>query len=154
MVRSLLATTDGPSFHAWQGTAFDLAEEVLALRGPGWGGFILRWLRADRMRTREGLFNEWAAAAQFPPYFGLTWDAFRDCLADLPGEGYAFFLLEADQLLQDAPPDQGEILLEILRVVAEEVSPRPFHVVFQAQRDRYDTLVEGLRGAGVPFSEV
>jgi hypothetical protein len=92
--------------------------------------------------------DEWAAAAQFPPYFGGTWDALRDALSDLP-DGGTFLILEADQLLQDAPPVDGETLLAVLRDVREELAPRLFRVVLQAEPDHYDTLVQGLRGLGV-----
>ncbi len=100
------------------------------------------------MRTRRGLMDEWAAAAQFPPYFGGTWDALRDVLCDLE-EGGTFLVLEADQLLQDAPPGEGETLLAVLRDVHEDLAPKPFRVVLQAEPDRYDTLVQGLRAMGV-----
>ncbi len=100
------------------------------------------------MRTRRGLMDEWAAAAQFPPYFGGNWDALRDALADLP-DGGTFFLLEADQLLQEAPPGDWVTLLAVLREVREDLAPRPFHVVLQAEPERYGTLVQGLRAMGV-----
>jgi hypothetical protein len=100
------------------------------------------------MRTRQGLMDEWAAAAQFPPHFGGTWDALRDALADLP-EGGTFLILDADQLLQDGPPGDATTLLAVLREVREDLAPRPFQVILQAEPDRYDTLVEGLRALGV-----
>jgi hypothetical protein len=92
--------------------------------------------------------DEWAAAAQFPPHFGGTWDALRDALSDLP-EGGCFFVLEADQLLQEAPPSEAEILLAVLRDVRDDLAPQPFHLVFQAEPDRFDTLVEGLHALGL-----
>jgi hypothetical protein len=91
--------------------------------------------------------DEWAAAAQFPPHFGGTWDALRDALSDLPTGG-VFLLLEADQLLQEAPPGDGETLLAVLRDVQAELAPHPFRLVLQAEPDRYDTLVQGLRALG------
>jgi Barstar (barnase inhibitor) len=96
------------------------------------------------MRTRRGLMDEWAAAAQFQPYFGGTWDALRDALSELP-EGGRFLVLEADQLLQDAPPSEAESLVEVLRQVRADLAPRPFDLVFQADPDRFDMLMEGLR---------
>jgi hypothetical protein len=125
----------------WRGSASDLVNAA-AGHSPLW------WLRGSRMRTRPGLMDEWAAAAQFPPHFGGTWDALRDALADLP-EGGTFLILEAEQLLQDAPPDAFETLLEVLREVREDLDPLPFQVVLQAEPSRYDTLVEGLRDLGI-----
>lgn len=148
---------DAPSqvwLHAWKGTAADLADEVRALAPLECHGIRLRWLRGSRMRTKAALLEEWAAAAQFPPYFGGTWDAFRDALSDLPGEGAAFFLLDADQLLQEAPPEDGETFRAILGEAATEAAPRPFHVILQAEEPGYATLLEGLRALGQAADEV
>ena len=154
MAWAFLATAKGPRFHTWQGTAADLADEVRALGRQDPAGRRLRWLRGGHMRTKAGLLDEWAAAAQFPPYFGGTWDAFRDALAEEAGTGAAFVVLEADQLLAEAPPQEAGTFAAILREVAAEVVDRPFHVVFQAEPGAYDTVLEGLRGLGLGPDEV
>lgn len=138
---SFPAGSGGPLIRPWRGSA-DALVDLAAGHGPLW------WLRGSRMRTRPGLMDEWAAAAQFAPHFGGTWDALRDALADLP-EGGTFLVLEADQLLQDAAPTEAETLLAVLRGVREDLSPKPFRLVLQAEPDRYDTLVEGLRAMGL-----
>jgi len=125
----------------WRGTAGDL---VAASAGQP----ALWWLRGSRMRTRQGLMDEWAAAAQFPPHFGATWDALRDALADLP-EGGTFLILEAEQLLQEAPPDAFGTLLAVLRDAQVDLAPIPLRVVLQAEPERYDTLIAGLRAMGL-----
>jgi len=119
----------------WRGMAEDL---VHLAEGQA------RWLRGSRMRTRRGLMDEWAAVAQFPPHFGGTWDALRDALADLP-EGGTFLLLEADQLLQEAPPGDAEVLWSVLKAVQKDLLPRSFHLVLQAEPGAYEVLLEGLR---------
>ncbi len=131
----------GPLLQPWRGTAEALLETA-AGQAPLW------WLRGSRMRTKAGLMDEWAAAAQFPPHFGGTWDALRDALADLP-EGGTFLVLEAEQLLQDAPPEDFSTLVTVLREVREDLAPQPFRLVLQAQPEHYDTLVEGLRALGL-----
>jgi hypothetical protein len=133
--------SDGPCIQPWRGSV-DKLLEAAAGHGRVW------WLRGSRMRTRQGLMDEWAAAAQFPPHFGGTWDALRDVLADLP-EGGTFLVLEADQLLQEAPPGDGGILFAVLRNVRGELAPKPFQVILQADPGRFDTLVQGLRAMGV-----
>ena len=138
---SFLAESGGLLIHPWRGSA-DALVDVATGHAPLW------WLRGSRMRTRRGLMDEWAAAAQFPPHFGGTWDALRDALADLP-EGGTFLVLEADQLLQDAAPTEAETLLAVLRGVREDLSPKPFRLVLQAEPDRYEILVEGLHAMGV-----
>ena len=138
---SFLAESGGPLIHPWRGSADDLLD---AAPMHAWLG----WLRGSRMRTRQGLMDEWAAAAQFPPHFGGTWDALRDALCDLP-EGGTFLVLEADQLLQDAPPHEAETLWRVLRDVRGDLAPRPFRMVLQADSEDFDTLVAGLRAMGV-----
>jgi hypothetical protein len=134
---------DARLIRPFRGSAEDLIEGVTGgLLSPVW------WLRGSRMRTRRGLMDEWAAAAQLPPYFGGTWDALRDALSDLP-EGGTFLILEADQLLQEAPPDDALTLLSVLRDVREDLAPRPFGLVFQAEPAQFETLVEGLHALGL-----
>lgn len=130
----------GPLLQPWQGPAGALVDEAAA-HPSCW------WLRGSRMRTRRGLMDEWAAAAQFPPHFGGTWDALRDALADLP-DGGTFLVLEADQLLQDEPPQAMVALLDILTLVREELAPRPFRLVLQAEGPAFGTLVAGLKALG------
>lgn len=120
----------------WQGTASALVDTWAS-------GDPVRWLRASRMRTKQGLMDEWAAAAQFPPHFGGTWDALRDALADLP-EGGTFLVLEADQLLQDAPPEDAQAWLSVMRDAAEDLAPHSLRLVLQADPARYGALVAGL----------
>mgnify|MGYP000333051861 CR=1 FL=1 len=144
---SLLSTAGDTWIHVWRGTAADLVDAV-----PAEGGPPLRWLRGSRMRTRAALLDEWAAAAQFPPHFGATWDGLRDCLADLP-EGGIFLILEADQLLQEAPPEDGLTLMAVLAEVAGDLAPQPFHLVLQVEPAGHGALVEGLRTLNLPFRE-
>lgn len=144
---SRFTTAGDPWIHLWRGTAADLVDAVPAGKGP-----LLRWLRGSRMRTRAALLDEWAAAAQFPPHFGATWDGLRDCLADLP-EGGIFLILDADQLLQDAPPEDGLTLMAVLAEVVGDLAPQPFHLVLQVASARHGALVEGLRALKVAFRE-
>ena len=130
----------GPLLQPWRGVAEALVEAAAEFEGV-W------WLRGSRMRTKAALMDEWAAVAQFPPHFGGTWDALRDALADLP-EGGTFLLLEADQLFQDAPPEEIRTLVAVLQDVREDLAPMPFRIILQAEAERFETLVEGLRALG------
>ena len=145
---SFLAATQRPRVHVWSGSPSALVDEA-----PAEGARLLRWLRGSRMRTRAGLMDEWAAAAQFPPHFGGTWDSLRDSLSDLP-EGGTFLILEADQLLQDAPPEDGITLMAVLADVAEDLAPQPFHLVLQVESAQRGDLVEGLRALKVTFRDL
>ncbi|WP_243302490.1 barstar family protein [Geothrix oryzisoli] len=145
---SFLTSTQRPRVHVWSGSPSGLVDAT-----PAEPGCLFRWLRGSRMRTREGLMDEWAAAAQFPPHFGGTWDSLRDCLSDLP-EGGTFLILEADQLLRDAPPEDGTTLMAVLADAAEDLAPQPFHLVMQVEPTRRADLVEGLRALKVAYGDL
>lgn len=73
--------------------------------------YRVRELRGRKMRTLAALFDEFAAACQFPYYFGANKDAFDECLRDLDdfvGEapGYVVVVRDADDLLADDPDDR------------------------------------------------
>jgi hypothetical protein len=62
------------------------------------------------MRTVNGLFDEMAAACQFPYYFGENWAAFAECLGDLDWMNSTRFVLaitEFDEILADEAKEQG-----------------------------------------------
>ncbi|WLT31735.1 barstar family protein [Geothrix sp. PMB-07] len=97
--------------------------------------------------------EEWCKAASFPPHFGGTWDALRDVLSDLP-EGGTFLVLDADQLLQDAPSEEAHLLWMVLKAVQEDLRPKPFQLLLQAEGSAYSTLVDGLRALGLDQPDV
>lgn len=106
--------------------------------------FALRAVRGQRCPTKMELLDHWAAALQFPDYFGRNWDAFDDMLGDLgwmPAAGYAIFVTSAHRLLEDAPNDLP-VLLDIVRTAAGKHfhpdpalrrPPRRLKVVFQIE---------------------
>lgn len=63
----------------------------------------VRLIRGTRCHTEPNLFGEFAAALQFPLYFGQNWDALVDCLSDIAqwvqAEQTALIIADADHLL-------------------------------------------------------
>jgi Barstar (barnase inhibitor) len=116
----------------------------------GWAesGLVVRVVRGRKMRSREGLFNEFAAALQFPWYFGENADAFDECMADLgwlsPQSGYVVVITEPGEVLVEAGTDALAWLVESLsHACGEWARPVeqgewwdrpavPFHVVLLA----------------------
>ena len=146
-----LLKNEGPSVSVTGGSADALCDAVLELEDLRAKGLVTRWLRGSRMRTKQGLLDEFAAALQFPTNMGMNWDAFDECLNDLEwmeGEAAALFIFDADQLLQDAPPDDGVCFFEIL----DSEGDVPFHIVLQSADA--DTVLAGLRAMGVEASMV
>ena len=123
----------GAVIQLWPGSTEALLEAAAGVT-PVW------WLRGSRMRTRSALMDEWAAAAQFPPHFGGNWDALRDALSDLP-RGGTFLVLEADQLLQEAQAADSKTLFAVLHDLQDDLTPRPFRIVFQVDPARQEAIL-------------
>lgn len=133
----------GP-FFAVSAEPADLSNEA---RGWQDSGLVVRAIRGRKARTVEGLFDEFAAAFQFPYYFGENWAAFRDCITDLDWlpfrPGVVVLIYGADQVLEDAHPAELGTLIAALSSAADEFAeavadgewwdrpPVPFHVVLQ-----------------------
>jgi hypothetical protein len=124
------------------------------------------------MRTLDGLFDEFAAALQFPLFFGENKDAFDESVAELEtlpvGEGYVVTITEPDQVLADAEIEALEWLAGSLRAAAEgwarpvelgewwDRPAVPFHVVLAGERDAIEVASRRWSSAGagpVPFAQ-
>lgn len=120
-------------------------------------GVSVRNLRGNKMNTKEKLFDEFAAALQFPEYFGENWNALDDCLADLswwPADSRRLFVSNAAFILVDDDA-AFSLWLDILRKVAEEWSQDdefrnacPFDVVLHVEEHDGDALMRRLRMTG------
>ena len=64
------------------------------------------FVRGRKMRTLPGLYDELAAALQFPWYFGENLDALEECLNDLEwidADELLLIVRDADAVLQEEP---------------------------------------------------
>jgi hypothetical protein len=127
--------------------------------------YVSRVVRGHKARTTGALFDEFAAALQFPWYFGENWDALDECLADLewlPGDGYVIWIAQAARLLEHEPRAEFARLLKLLAGAAatwhagsdqQPPSPaKPFHVVLQSNPQDEPALVERLAAAEADFN--
>jgi RNAse (barnase) inhibitor barstar len=116
---------------------------------------VVRTLRGTKMGSEDRLYDEFAAALQFPYYFGENWDALDECLRDLgwlSGEGYLLVITNAARVLERERYRQLPTLIRILeRAHAEWGKPvtlgeawdrpaRPFHVIVHAEANESATL--------------
>jgi Barstar (barnase inhibitor) len=116
---------------------------------------VVRVVRGSKSRTLDDLFDEMAAALQFPYYFGENWAALDECLADLewlPGAAYVLFITDSEQLLDRDPVGELRALLQVLQRAARHWSgpdrpgtpPKPFHAVFQCSNENVGAFLERL----------
>ncbi len=121
-------------------------EDVMA-EALGWldSALLVRGIRGRKTRALDGLFDEFAAAFQFPYHFGENWSAFRDCVSDLDWlpfqSGVVLLVYDAVEVLVDTVPAELARLVQTLAVTAEQFAevvddgewwdrdPVPFHVV-------------------------
>lgn len=118
----------------------------------------IRFVRGHKMKTTQGLFDEFSAAMQLPYYFGENWDAFRDCLLDLKwlsAEAYGVIVSNSQSLLEVSPRDL-EILLEYLEEAATEFKQegKRFFTLFQYEGENKAKMCETLESAGVFSLEI
>ncbi|WP_137724609.1 barstar family protein [Prescottella subtropica] len=107
-------------------------------------GRPVRHVRGRRMPTVAALFDELAAALQFPYYFGRNKDAFDECFAEIDdtvGAGAVLVVLDADTLLAEQP---GQ-----LSWFAAAVADAAATVVLQARPGQADAVVARFAAVGV-----
>ncbi|WP_309616909.1 barstar family protein [Salinibacterium sp.] len=126
-------------------------------------------VRSKEMKTRQGLFDEFRAALNFPDYFGNNWNALSDCVLDLSWldleAGLVLVVTEPHEVLLDAEVADMTILRSIL-VLANEVWGRqvsegewwdrpalPFHVVLSFDNGSVDGIAGRWLAAGFLLTE-
>lgn len=118
----------------------------------------VRIIRGVRTQTVSTLLQEWAAALQFPYYFGHNWDAFEECINDLewvPAAKHLVFVTRAENVLRD--DDRGfAIFVEILVQATKKWSVRSgwWRVVLQSDSANVALLQNRLARVGVGAKRV
>ena len=131
-VENFLADADGPALGLVAATAHQVS--ALRYRLPELG-YVVREVRGAKMPTVEAVFDEFAAAFQFPDYFGENKDAFDECMRDLDefvgaARGYVVVVRDAAKLLR-SEPDELSWFADAIAFYAAEWSNRADPVVFR-----------------------
>ncbi|TSE02228.1 hypothetical protein FOS14_01315 [Skermania sp. ID1734] len=97
--------------------------------------YVMRAVRGTKMNSIAGVFDEFAAALQFPYYFGENKDAFEECLRDLEeflgaASGYVIVVRDAECVLASQRDEFGW-LTDALRYVGGWWSARQSPVAFR-----------------------
>ncbi len=123
------------------------------------------------MRTYQGLYDEFAAALQFPSYFGENAAAFDECIGDLDewlltSVGYVILIVEPEQVLAETSDDGLGFLVESLADAREKLEPAVegqgdwnrgplgFHVVLHTAKEKAHEVERRWRAAQDVVDEV
>lgn len=162
------SSLEPPYFHILVGDRADFGQCAYWYNYCSGGQHVVRTVRGTKMRSVDDLFDEFAAAFQFPGYFGQNWPAFDECMSDLewlPAQGYIVMIYEAALLLSDDILDRptfARIMFDVCKhwVTAPHsytpslLKPIPFHVLFHALEPEVEPILEFLRPANPNTSVV
>ncbi len=166
MTLDRLLHPDGPHLHLVVADESPLCDEVRALGGSADGRTVARVVRGTKSRTHGALFDEFAAALQFPGDFGANWAALDACLGDLHwlrADTVVLVISHAVRLLDGSHPEEFALFVELASQAARDwaapvapdgrtaQTPRDFHVVFHAPPDDEAALSRRLLTAGAVF---
>jgi hypothetical protein len=159
-----LLRPEGPWLHPFVATASDACNRIWAIQKAGETRVACRTIRGQKARNTQALFDEFAAALQFPYYFGENGGAFDECLTDLewlPADAYALLIQNSTHLLETEMSDQLSAFFQALERAGREWGtpaagqfPRPaksFHVLLQCTSEEEGTLHQKLEAAKVSF---
>ena len=154
-----LIRTDGPWLHALIAKPADLSQQVRDWEQKSAGMLVARLVRGRKAATAAALFDECAAALQFPLYFGENWDALSDCLGDLDwlnAEAVVLVVADAAHLLTKGSTEELKRLFGILEAAATHWrqpnghgKPKTYHVVLHAVPAEAAELRARCSAAGV-----
>jgi len=109
-------------------------------------GTAARLVRGNRCTSKDRTLQEWAAAMQFPSYFGHNWDAFEDCLHDLDwlnARRAVAIVTHADEMLLRSPNDFATLINALLTAQKES----PFLVVLHCPPGKQGGLRKRIKRA-------
>jgi hypothetical protein len=160
----LLLEPKAPWLHLLQMTESEAYDRMRAIPRAGTPSVAARLIRGQKATTAAGLFNEFAAALQFPPYFGENWDAFDECLNDLDWlhtDAYVLMILNAVRVLEKGSSEEARQFWALLARTGAEwakaiAGPRPrsakaFHAVLQCTQEEEARLRKELKAAQVAY---
>jgi Barstar (barnase inhibitor) len=167
MAIDALLRPDGPWLHPLVATDSDAWDMLQSLPKDGKSRVAARMVRGKKMRTTPALYDEFAAALQFPYYFGENGGAFDECVTDLewlPADAYTILVSNGVHMLEAEPTENLTLCLRALERAGQEWAKpvsgefartaRPFHVLLQCTHTEERSLREKLTAAKVAFSPI
>jgi hypothetical protein len=161
--RPLMEVPPAPALFTFAADTTTASEALWGWREAGLTAFRVR---GRKMRTVDDLFDEMAAALQFPDYFGENWPAFDECLSDLDwlprAVGIVVLIDDPLAVLSDEPDDLPALIRAFVSAMETFAKPvtlgewwdrpaLPFHVVLHCQEDEVAETTRRWVEAGAPL---
>ena len=158
-----LSSLEPPYFFLFTGSDEEFGQCVFRLNYEHGRQFAVRLVRGEKMQTMEELFDEFAAAFQFPTYFGENWAALDECLSDLdwlPAEGYVTAVSNTALVLGKEDTEDQAVFFRLLSRICSywaqhhkdartrAIKRAPFHVLFHAGEPDTELVETLLISAG------
>lgn len=169
MSRERLYLPNPPHLHIIGASISDVTDFAWSLPANSPLRVVVRFLRGKKMTTLASLYDEFAAALQFPYYFGENWNALSECITDLewmPADVYVLVITDAKHVLTEASHDQLDALIHVLEDAGSEWSQPvntseawnraavAFHVIFQCDEPEKSAVMSRLESVGAAFHEI
>ena len=125
------------------------------LRRPRGQGIVARIVRARRGGVETDVYQEWAAALQFPYYFGYNGPAFAECVGDLSwleGSVQIVFIAQTKYVcLEYLVPTLSYVNPDRLEAHERDPSRKfiPFRAVFHCESQDMGVTQDLLKKAGL-----
>jgi hypothetical protein len=130
---------------------------------------VLRVIRGQRCKTRENLFQEFAAALQFPARFGFgNWSSFDDCIRSLSTHenlrkmnSYTFLITNFDEVFVEST-NNGEQINNILLYLLKHLIGTwkefnkpiiPLYIVIHCEKENEQKCKELLAQENIKYAE-
>jgi hypothetical protein len=169
MNKGHLYLPEAPYLHVIGASASEITNFAWSLAKHDSLRVVVRFLRGKKMTKLSSLYDEFAAALQFPYYFNENWNSFDECITDLewmPGDVYLLVIMDAKNVLIEESDDQLEALTNLLDEASSEWSQPvetseawdraavAFHVIFQCDEPDKQEVVSRLETVGASFQEM
>ena len=125
--------------------------------------FAVYGIRGNKCASLSALFDEWAAALQFPFYFGENLNAFADCMGDLiraHPTNHVIVVSNAGSLLTDdldCLPEFFDVLSRVPDTWKQRYGPtqnHQFKLILQDSSDKIVALRNQLQQLAIDFDEI
>jgi len=144
-----------PFLHIAEADPSSITDLVLAMAARE-SETAVRVVRGRKMLADQHLFDEVAAALQFPHYFGENWNALAECICDLswlPAERYLLVLRDADVVLSVAPDIFGLFVRTVHDTSREWARPGGTVRPWAPEARAFHTVLHSSVGAALPLAQ-